>query len=239
MKKANTTWHIRFVFLAMMSGLVFAWTANIAHADTASPQISIASTGQVIVRDAKVVYTSGNTITARSSWGAMEIAWTVITSGSTRFVPDADSSLAIKSIKAGDLIDFSGEIDSSSGFATVHARVVKDNALQKEAVTQTGTVLAIDTAGRTFTMEYAGATTTVVLTRGTIMTRDGNEAALGELTVGDTIKVIGSLNTITRTLKAERAGWKSATQTVVGPPGGIFSGLVGWLEGSRGLFSVR
>lgn len=238
MKNANTAWQIRFVFLAMMSGLVFAWTANVAHADTAAPQVSIANTGQVIVRDAKVLYISGNTIVARSSWGAMEITWTIVTSGSTRFVPDADSTLAIKAIKAGDLIDFSGEIDASSGLASVRARVVKDNALQKESVTQTGTVLSIDTAGRTFTMEYAGATTTVVLTRGTIMTRDGNAASIGELAAGDTIKVIGSLNTITHTLKAERAGWNSAAQTVISPPGGMFSGLLGWLEGSRGLFSA-
>jgi len=225
----------------MICALLLAWSSNVAYADTtATAQMSIAPSGQVIVRDAKVVSISGTTITVRSSWGAFGIVWTVETTGSTRFVPGAIASAdALKAIEVGDLIGFSGELDTAAGKATVRATVVRDAALQQDATTSVGTVLSINTSNRTFTLSEKDATTTVAMASGTLMTRDGNAATLSDLKVDDNVKVIGSLNTVTRTLTADRITWKSAVESVRAPSGGIFSGLMAWLEGSRGLFSSR
>lgn len=240
MKEVHTVRHIRLLFLAMACMLLFTLTVNIAHADAVSgAQVSIAPSGQVIVRDAEVISISGRTIIAKSAWGAMGITWRVETSGSTRFVPESTSAEAIKAIKPGDLIAFSGEVDTSSGQASVRATVVRDASLQQDSIVQTGIVLGIDSESRSFTMKYGEATTTVVLAGGTILTRDGNLAELSDLAVDDTVKVFGSLNTVTDTLKADKVSWKSSAQSVNGPPGGIFAGIFAWLSGSRGIFSTR
>ena len=116
MNTSQTTLQIRMIFFALGVALTLAFSTSAAHADTTqqASQVSIASSGQVIVKGAIVTSVSGNTITAKAVWGSMSLIWTIRTDGSTHFVPDAVSTAALRAIKIGDTIAFSGDIDASA-----------------------------------------------------------------------------------------------------------------------------
>ncbi|MDB5238097.1 MAG: hypothetical protein JWM46_367 [Candidatus Kaiserbacteria bacterium] len=232
-----TTWQIRTTFFMLAIALSFAWAVNTAHADTGSSsgQVSIASSGQVIVKDAVVTAVYGDVIMVSSRWGAFSMNWTINTTGSTRFQPNATSTAALKLIKIGDTISFSGYLDTSASSPTVNATMVKDTAIQRESVTERGAVTGIDATKATVTLADG---TTVFTNGGTILTLDGNYATLDQLAVGIEIEVIGSLNTKDHTLVAQRLSWKTPSQSVVPTRAGMISGFFSWLLGSRGALSI-
>jgi hypothetical protein len=236
---STVAWQIRLVFFVMAAGLSFAWTTNAARADSLKPasQVSIASSGQVIVKGATVTSVSGNTITARVAWGSMSFIWTVTTDGSTHFSPATSSSAALKAIKIGDTIAFTGDIDTSVYNPTVIASVVKDTDLQKESVTEVGSLLNVDQNNKNFTVATSAGTTTVSVDSGTIMTLDGNNASLADMQTGVDIQIIGSLNTATNTMLAQRVSWKTPSESVTGARVGVISGFFSWLRGTHGALS--
>ena len=235
----NTARQIQLVFFVIAIALAFAWATNTAHADTARPasQLSIAASGQVIVKDAVVSGISGNSIIVMSTWGSFSMTWTVNTNGSTRFQPNASSTAALKLIKVGDTISFSGDLDTTASQPTVSATMVKDTSIQRESVTELGTVLAVDAGKGTFTLADDSGTT-VSVNGGTILTLDGNFASLDQLAVGTNVEVNGSLNTATHILLAQRVSWKTPSQSVGSSRSGIVSGFFSWLLGSRGALSL-
>lgn len=89
-------------------------------------EVSIADSGRVIVRGAEVVEVSGDTLRARTEWGAAALTWTVQTDGGTDFVVKDGSGTDIDEIDVGDYVSFSGQLDGGSGTFTVDADVVKN-----------------------------------------------------------------------------------------------------------------
>ena len=79
----GVTWQIRFVFFVMATALSFAWSANMAHADTTqqTSQVSIASSGQVMVKGAIVTSVNGSIIMAKAVWRATSFIWTINSHG--------------------------------------------------------------------------------------------------------------------------------------------------------------
>lgn len=230
-------WQIRLVFFVMVLALSFAWTTNAAHADTTQGQISIAANGQVIAKGAIVTSISGDVIKARTGWGAMSFNWTIVTGGSTRFVPDATSTEALKAIRIGDTISFSGNLDDSAYTPTVIASVVRDTDRQVESVTEIGALLSVDTEAQQFVVSTRTGTTTVSVNSGTIITFDGNEASLSDMQVGVDVQIMGSLNTTSNTMTAQRVSWKTPSQSVAPARAGIISGFFSWLLGTHGALS--
>ncbi len=236
MKHAHTVWHIRIIFFILAAALALAWSANLAHADEAGSQLSIAQSGQVIIREAKVIALSGDVITVATAWGATSMTWSVHTSGSTRFIPDAESSKAIKAIKIGHVVAITGELDVT-GRGIIRASVVRDAALVKESAVVSGRVLSVGDGS--FTIKDDSGTTTITVGTRTIITRDGNTADISELTSDDVVKVFGTLNTVTSTLSAERVTWKRDIGVMEKQSDGIFASILSWFKSSRGALSVR
>lgn len=236
----HTTWHIRATFFIMAVALSFAWTTNIVRADAkTSSQLSVASSGQVIVKDAIVNSVSADTIRATSAWGALSIEWLITTTGSTRFQPSASSSeVALGDIKPGDTISFSGNIDSSASRPTVIASVVKNTSIQRDSVTTRGAVISIDPKQNTFIISASSGTTTVRTNTGTIMTLDGNLATLSDMQLGTEIDIIGNMNMATHTVVAQRMSWQTPAESVSDARVGRILSFFNWLMGSRGALSL-
>jgi len=229
--------HMRYshqiVITALCSALSVAALPIFVSAASAS-QVSIAGNGQAIVRDAIVTSKSGNIISASTRWGKSYIEWKIIATGSTRFYPESGSSAMIKAIRVGDLVSFAGELDESASMLTVSASSVRDSSLLREGEEVSGKVLGIGESSISIvTLE---GTTTVAVGTGTIMTLEGDSIRVGDILMGDEVRALGRLNTLTNTLEAARL---SVEHSAVAKGPGFFSSLLSWLRGSGGTISVR
>lgn len=224
-------WIAAFALIAAFS------LASVAHADA---QVSIAGTGQVIVRGAKVISVSGSTLSVSTGWGATAIQWTIRTNGSTKFYPSGTSTDILRSIKAGDLLSFSGELDANGRFV-VNATAVKDSMLLKEAHVIEGTVASI--GENTLTLSSEEGTSTVSVYSSTIITLDGDTASLEDLQVGDTVKVQGTYNTVAKSMSADRVSFFTPeipnTGSAQDQNTGFFRSILAWFMNTRGALSTR
>lgn len=243
MKTHRTAWQIRTTFALMTLALVLAWSANIAHADESASSLSIAPTGQIIVKGARVLAVNGSTIIAETGWGAAKISFAVQTSGSTRFVPEIGSAQALSAIRPGHTVSFSGSMVGSMARPTVIATVVKDTELVQESTSIVGTVRSVDENNSTFVLSSAGSDVTVRVPTGTLMSRDGNYAEVSDIQVGDAGKATGTLDIATNTLLASRVSVVTKAEESIESPEikkeGVLSSLISWLKSSRGILSVR
>jgi hypothetical protein len=231
-------------FLAFLAFcLVFAWGTVAVHADEAGSSLSIAPSGQIIVKGARVVSVYGSTIVAETGWGAAKLSFAVQTSGSTRFVPELSSAQALAAIRPGHSISFSGELSGSLARPTVLATVVKDTELVQESVAMNGKVKSVDVGNSTFVLVGTGGDVTVHVPSSALMSRNGNHAEIADVQIGDSARVQGVLDSRSGVLTASRASLvieKNETPDVAQEPKeGILSALIGWLRGSRGILSVR
>lgn len=231
--------HGHFVLAALALFVACALGVSTAHADSVESQISIAGNGQVIVRDAKVIAKSGSTFTVTTQWGTTQMAWSVRTTGSTKFVPTLESGDIKKEIKIGDMVSFSGMMDPSARFA-VNATSFKDTSLFKEGEIIGGTIHEIDAENKQFTLIGDAGTTTVAATSGTIVTRDGDQARISDLIVGDKVKVSGAMNMLSRTLTAGKVTYSDENRVVVEARSlGWWGTLMSYLRRSDTGISVR
>lgn len=232
------------VFLAfLVFSLVFVWGVSSVNAEEVGSSLSIAPSGQIIVKGARVVSVYGSTIVAETGWGVAKLSFAVQTSGSTRFVPELSSVQALSAIRPGHTISFSGELSGSLARPTVLATVVKDTELVQESVAMNGMVKSVDAESSTFVLAGTSGDVTVHVPSSALMSRNGNRAEISDVEVGDSGKVQGTLDTGTEVLTASRAalavGKNEAPEVVEESKEGMFSALIGWLRGSRGILSVR
>ncbi len=243
MNTHTTATHTR-VFLAFLAFcLVFAWGATSVLADEVGSSLSIAPSGQIIVKGARVVSVYGSTIVAETGWGVAKLSFAVQTSGSTRFVPELSSAQALAAIRPGHTISFSGELSGSLARPTVLATVVKDTELVQESVAMNGTVKSVDAENSTFVLAGASGDVTVHMPLSALMSRNGNHAEISDVEIGDSAKVQGALDSRSGVLTASRVslvvGKNEAPDVAQEPKEGMLSALIGWLRGSRGILSVR
>lgn len=239
-----TTSTLSRVFFAFMAFcLLFAWSTALVYADEAGSSLSIAPSGQIIVKGARVVSVYGSTIVAETGWGVAKISFAVQTSGSTRFVPELSSAQALAAIRPGHTISFSGELSGSLARPTVLATVVKDTELVQESVSVVGTVKSIDADNSIFILAGTNGDVTVQVPSSALMSRNGNHAEISDIEIGDSAKVQGALATDSKVLTASRASLvireNEAPEVVEKTKEGMFSALIGWLRGNRGILSVR
>ncbi len=232
---------IRYIhlFLAMLVLFIALGLAVNAHA--AESNITIASSGQVIVRGAKVVAVSGSAITARTTWGASSLTWSVRTSGSTKFYPAGSTSTeTLHAIKIGDEVSFSGALDTNAPGLAVRATVFKDESLVGTVQSIPGTVTEVNADGSTLTVTTEDGPIKVIITRGTILTLDGDTVDIEDVRVGDKLQVSGSRNMVSNVLTADRLALYTPDDAIVAvESGGFFSNIYSWLMGTRGALSTR
>ena len=106
--------------------------------------VSIAPSGQIIVKGARVTSVSGSTFTAETGWGAARMSWSIQTSGSTRFTPDLGSAATVARIKVGHTVSFTGTLNGSIAKPTVNA-----SSTRKAAPLSYGHSLVIPLSGYT------------------------------------------------------------------------------------------
>lgn len=243
MKSLSTAWHIRIVFMVMAFVLAITWGANSAHAEEAvGSSLSIAPSGQIIVKGARVVGVSGSTIIAETGWGEAKMTWSIQTTGSTKFTPDLGSTATVAKVAKGHTISFTGMLNGSLAKPTVIANAVKDSELVQDSVSILGIVESVDAEENTFILRTQGGTTTVSLTGGTLMSRNGGYTDIYDIEVGDSTRATGTLDTTTGVLRAERISVKEAQEEPVvqsAPRESMLASIMTWLRGSRGILTVR
>jgi hypothetical protein len=245
MKTIHTAWYIRSIFALIAATLCATWAVNAAHAAEVASSLTIAPTGQVIIKGARVTGISGSTIFAETGWGKARIAFTVQTSGSTRFFPDMGSTYALGAIEKGHTISFSGMLLGSLAKPTIAATVVKDAELLRDAVSVVGTVESVDAKSGSFVLRATDDETIVLVPAGAIMSRDGNYARVADIQVGDSGKATGTLDTTAGTLRASRVTIVAAQDESLpevpntGGKESLVASIIAWLKGSRGILSIR
>lgn len=245
MKTLSTASYIRIVFAVMALVLAFTWGTNSAHAqeDSTGSSLSIAPSGQIIAKGARIISVSGNIITAETSWGAARVLWQLQTTGSTRFIPDLGSTATVSSMEKGQTISFTGTIHSGSAKPSVLVSSIKNEDLIRDAVSVLGTVESVDVDAGTFVIRTQEGQTIVKVGGGTLMSKNGGYMRVDDIEVGDSTKATGTLDTTSGVLSAARITLKTtelAPQLEEEEPReSVFSSIMMWLQGSRGILSVR
>ncbi len=169
-------------------------------------EIRIQGNGKTLVRGAEVTAVSGTTITAKTLFGGSSgLSWTVKTNSETDFITRAGADATLSSITVGDIISFSGAIDTTTSALTVNADVVKDWAVPpKGKATMLGVASGVQTNG-TFTLtNEKGVFVTVTTASTTVVMKGSGAVATTTVANGNTVRVTGTYTLSTKTLAAER-----------------------------------
>lgn len=225
-------------------GVLYVLSAIAANADTVTG-VSMAGNGQTMVKGARVTAVSGDIISATSEWGAAKIQWKIQVLGKTRFSPAREHEKLSEDIRVGETIGFSGMLDQKSTTPLIYASSVRDETVMQMASVLTGNV--VDTGSDVFTVQTDTGTSTVRVSTGTIMTKDGNRAGPLDLFPGEEVKAFGTFNSRLRILEAERIVAVSAMLPKIPNTGTpeqaqkktVFESIVAWLNLHRGALSVR
>jgi hypothetical protein len=220
-------------------GLLYFASVVTANAETSISQVSVASNGSVQIKGATITKISGNEITAVTQWGAAKMTWRIYVSGSTRFIPQAESKVAIKALKTGHVIGFSGTMDPNAALPTVYAGSLRNETVLQASVVLGGSVIAV--RDNEVLIQTQNGTSTILASSGTITTMDGNAASLSDIATGTEIKAFGTFNKQKLELKADRitaASPKIPNTGGTAPKQSIFASIASWLR-LRGTYSLR
>lgn len=234
-------------FIGAVLGVLYFLSALAANADT-TQTVSIAGTGQVIVKGARIVRVSDRRITAVSGWGASEIRWNVELSGTTRFDPASRLETVAEEFHVGDTIGFSGRLNKNVSGPSVYGAIVRNESVIQSAVTLQGVVLT--STFDTLLVQTETGTSTIYIGNGTIMTKNGDSAQPGDAQPGDIVRAVGTLDTRSHVLSAERVtSWLDEQALPDIPPvipneapataNAWLNSIVAWVALRRGVLSVR
>ena len=62
---------------------------------------------------------------------------------------------------------------------------------------------------------------------------------MADMQAGIDVQIIGSLNTSTNTMLAQRVSWKTPSESVTSARAGVISSFFSWLAGTHGALSFR
>lgn len=246
----NTSSNTFRIGLAGISVMAVAWVlvpVTISFAQEAGSQVSIASNGQAIVRDAIVTKVAGNIITVEAVWGDARISWTVVKTGATRISPEPVPGAPMFAV--GQRISFTGQLSFASGRPTVSAAAITNSDLVQRQVIVVGVAESIDKAAASIRVLSDDGTINIKTTGGTIITYEGNGASLSNIAPGDTVRAEGTYYSDSDTLIAGRIVYSHAEAAVGGEADdseetggqsyGILENVIGWFRDTRGVFSVK
>ncbi len=179
-----------------------------AKLDGSSLEVNIKDNGQVLVRGAKVTAVSGNTISAATSWGAMNINWSVNVLSSTNIVRKFGSVSPLAEIKVGDILSFTGTVTSGTNTSiVVDAKVVKNWSVTKQNVRSKieGTVKSVGGTVAPSTMIVTSNSkdyTVNVATNTSIVNDNWANTTLASFVVGNKVTAYGVVNDTTLSVAA-------------------------------------
>lgn len=220
-------------------GVLYFMSALTANADAISG-VSIASNGQAMVKGARVVAVTSDTITAVSEWGKTSVKWHIEVSGSTRFVPEKNGQALKDMIRPGEIVGFNGDIDQNSALLTVYVTSLRNESVMQSGAVLDGTLLSVATSG--LVIQTESGTSTVRVGNGTILTKDGNLAGVDDMQPGETVKAYGTYNVRTNVLHAERFAAVSLPlipNTGVPEKKGFFARVIAWFRTTGSTLSIR
>ncbi len=178
-----------------------------AHATGSTLEVHISDNGAVLVRGAKVTSVTSSSLAATTAWGPVSLNWTVIVDANTRFGKKDRGVSSLAGISVGDVVSFSGSLDSSASSLTVRADAIKDWSAQsvpKKHSTFDGTVLSANASSSTFVLgtEEQGNITVAVTSSTTIM-KENSVGTFADITAGLKVTVKGMWNASTNQLEAD------------------------------------
>ncbi len=220
-------------------GVLYFMSVLTANADTVSG-VSIAGNGQVIVKGAHVVSVIGNDIRVSIEWGNTRMQWTVVVSGTSRLTPARDHEALSDDIRPGQIIGFSGLLDQRASSVTVLASSVRNESILQSAAVLDGSIIESSSDG--WVVQTDTGTSTIRVSSGTIMTKDGNRASLGDLELGARVKAFGTFNAKSRVLDAQRIvsiSLPGIPNTGAPQKTGFLAAVAAWLGLKGGTLSVR
>jgi hypothetical protein len=157
---------------------------------------------------AKVTAVSGNTISATTSWGAMNINWSVNVLSSTNIVRKFGSVSPLAEIKVGDILSFTGTVTSGTNTSIViDAKVVKNWSVTKQNVRSKieGTVKSVAGTVAPTTMVVTSNSkdyTVNVATNTSIVNDNWANTTLASFVVGNKVTAYGVVNDTTLSVAA-------------------------------------
>ena len=88
-------------------------------------EVHIANTGLTLLRGARVLSASGNTIVVGMTWGASEFTWVLQTNYATKFLNPEGEKASAADIHAGDIVTVTGKISQGGVKPFVSADIVR------------------------------------------------------------------------------------------------------------------
>ncbi|MBP9757794.1 MAG: hypothetical protein KBD06_04285 [Candidatus Pacebacteria bacterium] len=220
-------------------GVIYFLSVVSANADTL-PNISIGQSGQVSVKGALVTQVGRDRIIAVSKWGGTKIVWTIAVTRASKFTPDHSGGSLTSVVSVGEHIGFSGQLDQRNGAFIVYPSHVRNESVMQDSSVVSGNIVESTADG--LVVSTKNGTSTILIGTGTLMTHNGNKAAVSDLALGGTIKAFGTFNTRERTLAASRIVSVSEELPKIpntGAPSSpnLFSRIMTWLGYSGSLTS--
>ncbi len=157
----------------------------LVSADVVS-ELHILPSGAFSAKNLTVIQKSNSTLFCRATWGFAFIRITVITNASTTVTKNHGEIATVGDVSTGDIIDIEGTFPTASETVTVQASSIRDQALERESKTFSGTIQSIDPSLASFTLLNKSATTSIVLT-GAGIKKGVRTIAPNELAAGDKI----------------------------------------------------
>ena len=174
----------------------------IAAADVAS-DVHITESGLVVASNVVVMQKNGNNLFVRGTWGQAYVRMTLLVSSATAITKEHGEVTTIDDIKAGDLLDVTGQLSSGADSILFIPKTIVDHALQSGGKSTSGTVTSVDSSGLSFALKTTQGTITVSVPGGMTFTKGARQISLTDLAKGDRVtSVSGTYDYVKGTLAA-------------------------------------
>ena len=178
--------------------------AKEAHVNGSTLEVHISDNGKVLVRGAKVTSVSGSIVSAVTSWGSLNINWTVNVMSDSKMIRKSGNSSSLSEILVGDFISFQGNlVTTSSSPIVVNASVIKNWSAQKNVPVRT------TVEGKLKSLTSTSIPTSIVVTSGdkdytvniatdtSVLNSSWLKATLSSFKVGDKVRAYGTVTNLT------------------------------------------
>jgi hypothetical protein len=171
------------------AALLFALSANPVLA--ASPSdIRITPDGRFSATNVVVFQKAGTSnFFSRVTWGNAYVRVTVLAQKDTVIIKAHGEQASVDDIREKDVLDVEGILSSGEGALVINATKIRDNSLQVESKTLSGTVVSVNPEQSVFVLSNTkfGADTTVTLSSSTTIQKGVRNISLSDISKGDKI----------------------------------------------------
>ena len=184
--------------------------AKEAHNNGSTLEVHFFDNGKVLVRGAKVTAVTADTVSAFTSWGTVNLNWSVNVMSNSQMFKKTGGSSSISEILVGDFVSFQGNlVATSSSPIVVNASVIKDWTIQQKDTTKNDTKIRTTIEGKLKSLAGTSVPTSIVVTAGdkdytvnmaadtSILSSSWLKAVLSSFNVGDKVRAYGTVTNLT------------------------------------------